>query len=126
MINLSDYPLKLKLLLVPSIAVVSFAAYLIYSSFVLSGGDDLLKQIRDSEFPKLNAAAENIKSFDALLDSLKTASSTGELSYLEDSKEKSAEILSRFDSMEEIDPTHEIQIEQMKLDFKAFYTLAFT
>lgn len=126
MINLSDYPLKLKLLLVPSIAVVSFAAYLIYSSFVLSGGDDLLKQIRDSEFPKLNAAAENIKSFDALLDSLKTASSTGELSYLEDSKEKSAEILHRFDSMEEIDPTHEIQIEQMKLDFKSFYTLAFT
>ena len=126
MINLNDYPLKLKLLLVPSIAVVSFTAYLIYSSFVLSSGDELLKQIRDSEFPKLNAAGENIKSFDALLDLLKTASSTGELSYLEESKGKSSEILHRYEVMQEIDSAHKNQIDQMKLDFKAFYSVAFT
>jgi len=126
MIKLSDYPLKLKLLLVPSIAVVSFTAYLIYSSFVLSGGDELLKQIRDSEFPILNAAAENIKSFDALLDLLNTASSTGELSYLEDSKDKSSEILRRYEVMQQIDFAHKTQIDQMEMDFRAFYALAFT
>ena len=67
MINLTDYPLKIKLLLVPAIAVVSFVVYLIYSSLVLSGGDELLKQIRNSQFPRLYAAGENIKSFDEIL-----------------------------------------------------------
>jgi len=126
MISLSNYPLKLKLLLVPSIAVASFAVYLIFSSFVLSGGDELLKQIRDSEFPKLNAAGENIKSFDALLDLLKTASSTGETSYLEDANDKSSEILHRFELMGQIDFAHKKQIDQMKNEFVAFYSLAFS
>jgi polar amino acid transport system substrate-binding protein len=126
MIRLVEYPLKLKLLLVPSIAVVSFVSYLMYSSYVFSGGDDLLKQIRDTEFPKLNAAGENIKSFDGLLDALQTASSTGEVSYLKNSKEKSAEILNRFESMLEIDPGHKDQIEQMKIEFTSYFSLAFT
>jgi polar amino acid transport system substrate-binding protein len=125
MIRLTDYPLKLKLLLVPSIAVASFVAYLAYSSFVLSGGDDLLKKIRDTEFPKLNAAAENIKSFDVLLDSLQTASSTGEISYLKDSNETSEQILKHFASMIEVDQEHINQIDQMKIEFNAFYSLAF-
>jgi polar amino acid transport system substrate-binding protein len=97
-----------------------------YSSYVFSGGDDLLKQIRDTEFPKLNAAGENIKSFDGLLDALQTASSTGEVSYLKNSKEKSVEILNRFESMLEIDPEHKYQIDQMKIEFTTYFSLAFT
>ena len=125
MIRLVDYPLKFKLLLVPSIAVASFVAYLAYSSFVLSSGDELLKQIRDTQFPKLNAAAENIKSFDVLLDSLQTASSTGEISYLKASKETAEEILNHFAAMIEIDPAHKNQIDKMKIDFNAFFALAY-
>ncbi len=126
MIRLIDYPLKFKLMLVPSIAVACFVGYLMYSSYVLSGGAQLLKKIRDTEFPKLNAAGENIKSFDGLLDALQTASSTGEISYLNDSKEKSAAIMDRFESMIEIDPEHKYQINQMRNEFTTYYSLAFT
>jgi polar amino acid transport system substrate-binding protein len=126
MIRLIDYPLKAKLLLVPSIAVTSFVVYLVYSSFVLSSGDELLKQIRDTQFPKLNAAGENIKSFDTLLDALQTASSTGEISYLKNSKETANEILNHFTSMSDIDPVHKNQIDQLKINFTAFYAVAYT
>ena len=125
MIKLSDYPLKIKLLLVPAIAVVSFVVYLIYSSLLLSGGDDLLKQIQNAEFPRLYAAGENIKSFDGLLESLKTASSTGEAIYLEEAKAKSAEILHRYDVLKEIDKAHKKQIRQLESNFNSFYALAF-
>src|SRR5487761_1921189 len=120
-----NYPLKLKLLLVPSISVVSFVAYLIYSSLVLSGGNALLKQIRDAEFPILNAAGENLKSFEGVVESLNAAAATGEVDYLEASKAKSSEILSRYESMEEIDTAHTNEIEKLKSDFNAFYKLAF-
>ena len=120
-----NYPLKLKLLLVPSISVVSFVAYLIYSSLVLSGGNALLKEIRDAEFPILNAAGENLKSFEGVVESLNAAAATGEVDYLEASKAKSSEILSRYESMEEIDTAHTNEIEKLKSDFNAFYKLAF-
>ncbi len=121
-----NYPLKLKLLLVPSISVASFAAYLIYSSLVLSGGNDLLKKIRDAEFPILNAAGENLKGFDGVVESLNAAAATGEVDYLEASKAKSSDILSRYETMEEIDTGHVDEIEKLKSDFNAFYTLAFS
>lgn len=126
MINLTDYPLKIKLLLGPAIAVISFASYLVYSSLVLSGGDDLLKQIRNSQFPRLYAASENIKSFDGVIESLKTASSTGETIYLENANTKAAEILHRYDVLNDIDSSHKSQIELLKTDFNAFYSLAFS
>ena len=124
--KLTDYPLKIKLLLVPAIAVVSFASYLIYSSLVLSGGDDLLKQIRNSEFPRLYAASENIKSFDGVIESLKTASATGETAYLDSANTKASEILHRYEVLTEIDSTHSDQIRILKTDFNAFYAQAFS
>jgi polar amino acid transport system substrate-binding protein len=125
MTRLTDYPLKVKLLLVPAIAVVSFVSYLIYSSLVLSGGDDLLKQIRNSVFPKLYAASENIKSFDGVIESLKTASSTGEIVYLENANTKASEILHRYEVLNDIDAAHSTQIASLKSDFNSFYKLAF-
>ncbi len=120
-----NYPLKLKLLLVPAVATLSFAAYLIYSSLVLSGGNILLKEIRDNEFPILYAAGENLKSFEGVVESLNTAAATGEVDYLEASKAKASEILGRYETMEQIDSTHTNEIEKLKSDFNAFYTLAF-
>lgn len=120
-----NYPLKLKLLLVPAVATLSFAAYLIYSSLVLSGGNFLLKEIRDNEFPILYAAGENLKSFEGVVESLNTAAATGEVDYLEASKAKASEILGRYETMEQIDATHTNEIEKLKSDFNSFYTLAF-
>ncbi|ADE11398.1 response regulator [Sideroxydans lithotrophicus] len=121
----SNYPLKLKLLLVPAVATFSFVAYLIYSSLVLSGGNALLKEIRDAQFPTLYAAGENLKSFDGVVESLNAAAATGEVDYLEGAKAKSSEILNRYDSMERMDPTHTNEIEKLKSDFNTFYILAF-
>jgi two-component system, sensor histidine kinase and response regulator len=120
-----NYPLKLKLLLVPSTAVLGFVIYLIYSSLVLSGGNTLLKEIREVEFPVLYAASENLKSFEGVVESLNTAAATGEIDYLEASKAKAAEILDRYQQMEQTYPAHAREIEQLKSGFNNFYALAY-
>jgi two-component system sensor histidine kinase/response regulator len=120
-----NYPLKLKLLLVPAVAVISFASYLIYSSLVLSGGNSLLKEIRDGEFPILSAAGENIKSFEGVVESLNTAAATGDADFLEASKFKAAEILSRYETLKQLDTAHAREIERLKSGFNAFFALAF-
>jgi signal transduction histidine kinase/DNA-binding response OmpR family regulator len=121
----SNYPLKLKLLLVPAVATLSFAAYLIYSSLVLSGGNSLLKEIRDTEFPILYAASENLKSFEGVVESLNTAAATGDEDFLEASKAKASEILSRYETLAIIDSAHKDEIEKLQSGFNAFYALAF-
>src|SRR5512146_1192484 len=125
MSRFSNYPLKVHLLLVPAVAALSFAAYLIYSSLVLSGGNSLLKEIRDTQFPILYAAGENIKSFEGVVESLNTAAATGDADFLDASKVKASEILSRYETLEQIDAPHKAEIEKLKSGFNAFYALAF-
>ena len=125
MSRFSNYPLKVQLLLVPAVAVLSFSAYLIYSSQVLSGGNSLLKEIRDTQFPILYAAGENIKSFEGVVESLNTAAATGDADFLDTSKDKASEILRRYETLEQIDARHNAEIEKLKSGFNAFYALAF-
>ncbi|MBU1425956.1 MAG: response regulator [Gammaproteobacteria bacterium] len=125
MSRFSNYPLKIKLLLVPAVATLCFVAYLIYSSLVLSGGNSLLKEIRDSQFPILNAAGENLKSFESIVESLNTAAATGDGDFLESAKAKEFEISGRFATLERIDSVHRKEIEKLKSEFDAFYVLAF-
>ena len=120
-----NYPLKLKLLLVPAVATMSFAAYLIYSSLVLSGGNSLLREIQDVQFPILYAAGENLKSFAGVVESLNTAAATGDEDFLEASKLKADEILHRYETLERIDSNHRAEIAKLKTGFNAFYALAF-
>jgi polar amino acid transport system substrate-binding protein len=124
MIKFRNYPLKLKLLLVPAIATLSFAAYLIYSSMVLSGGNSLLKEIRDAQFPILYAAGENLKSFEGVVDTLNTAAATGDADFLSASGLKAQEILERYETLKRIDTKHSVEIENLKSGFNDFYGLA--
>ncbi|MFZ2161935.1 MAG: response regulator [Sideroxyarcus sp.] len=120
-----NYPLKVKLLLVPAVATLSFVAYLIYSSQVLSGGNSLLKEIRDNQFPILSAAGENINSFEGVVESLNTAAATGDADFLDAAKLKADEILRRYETLEQIDLNHKPEIIMLKSGFNDFYALAF-
>ncbi len=121
----SNYPLKTKLLLVPAVATFCFVTYLIYSSLVLSGGNSILKEIRDTQFPILNAAGENLKSFEGVVEALNTAAATGDEDFLDAAKAKEYEILSRYETLIQMDPEHAMEIEKLKSEFNAFYVLAF-
>src|ERR1022692_3540124 len=114
-----NYSLKWKLLLVPAVAALSFAVYLIYSSLVLSDGNSLLKEIRDTNFQILDAAGKSLGSYERLVDALNTAAATGEKDFLDVAKIKASEIENRYKTLEKLDTVHKSEIRKLKSGFNA-------
>lgn len=123
--KLYDYSLTWKLLLVPVVAALGFVAYLIYSSLVLTAENALLKNIRDSDFPTLEAARNNLSLHTDVVTALKTAAATGETEFLDVANDKAAEIRSNYEILEKLDAEHNIQIKELKSKFNAYFALAY-
>jgi two-component system, sensor histidine kinase and response regulator len=122
--KLSGYSLKWKLLLVPIVATLSFAAYLVYSSLVLSDGNSVLKELRDVDYPILDEAEKNLNAYGRVVDAFEAAVATGEVDFLNIAKEKANEITSRYGTLEKLDTPHQDEIVKMKTEFNTYFALA--
>jgi two-component system sensor histidine kinase/response regulator len=122
--KLSNYSLMWQLLLVPVIAALGFAAYLAYSSIVLSDGESVLKELRDVDYPILDEAEQNLNAYGRVLDALETAVATGEVDFLDIAKGKASEIQSRYGTLEKLDAPHMDKIAQLKTGFNNYFALA--
>ena len=122
--KLSGYSLTWKLLLVPVIATLSFAAYLAYSSQVMSEGDDVLKELRDVDYPILDQAEKNLNAYMSVVDALNTAAATGEADFLDIANGKAAEIQVRYQQLKKLDINHHDKLEKLQTDFNTYFNLA--
>ncbi len=122
--KLTGFSLTWKLLLVPVVAAIGFAIYLIYSSMVLSDGNALLKEIRDADFPILYAAEKNLGTQNNIIEALNTAASAGEAEFLDIAREKAEEIRARYEELNRIDTTHKKEIEKLKREFDDYFSQA--
>lgn len=122
--KLSVFSLHWKLLLVPVVATLSFAAYLAYSSQVMSEGDDVLKELRDIDYPILDEAEKNLNAYMSVVDALNTAAATGEADFLDIASGKASEILSRYQTLKKLDTEHNSQLAKLESDFNTYYSLA--
>ena len=111
-------------MLVPIVATLGFAAYLIYSSLVLSGGNFLLKEIRDTDFPILEMAEENLDGYTSVMDALNSAAATGEAEFINVAKGKASEILGSYETLKKLDPALRSEIEKLESGFNAYFALA--
>jgi signal transduction histidine kinase/DNA-binding response OmpR family regulator len=118
------YSLTWKLLLVPVVATLSFAAYLVYSSLVLSDGDAVLKELRDIDYPILDEAEKNLNAYGRIVDALEAAVATGEVDFLDIALDKSSEIKRRYEILKKLDTAHQATITKLESDFKTYFALA--
>src|ERR1700693_1781927 len=122
--KLSGYSLTWKLLLVPVVATLSFAAYLVYSSLVLSDGNSVLQELRDVDYPILDEAEKNLNAYGRIVDALETAVATGEVDFLDIANGKATEILSRYETLKKLDMLHKNEIAKLETEFNSYYSLA--
>jgi two-component system sensor histidine kinase/response regulator len=122
--NISDFSMTWKLLLVPVVATISFSAYLVYSSIVLSDGIYVLKELRDIDYPILDEAEKNLNAYGRIADALEAAVATGELDFLDIAKDKASEIQSRYGKLKKLDTAHEDKITQLEWDFNTYFGMA--
>jgi two-component system sensor histidine kinase/response regulator len=122
--KLAGYSLTWKLLLVPVIATLSFAAYLAYSSQVMSEGDQVLKELRDIDYPILDEAEKNLNAYMSVVDALNTAAATGESDFLDIANGKASEILGRYQKLKKLDTVHSSKLAKLEADFNNYFNLA--
>ncbi|MEO6974634.1 MAG: response regulator [Gallionella sp.] len=122
--KLSGFSLHWKLLLVPVVATLSFAAYLAYSSQVMSEGDGVLKELRDIDYPILDEAEKNLNAYKSVVDALNTAAATGEKDFLEIASSKASEIASRYKTLKKLDTEHNDKLSKLESDFNTYFDLA--
>jgi len=122
--KLASYSLTWKLLLVPVIATLSFAAYLAYSSQVMSEGDLVLKELRDIDYPILDEAEKNLNAYMSVVDALNTAAATGESDFLDIANGKASEIQGRYQKLKKLDTVHSSKLAKLEADFNNYFNLA--
>ena len=122
--KLSDYSLTWQLLLVPVVATLCFATYLIYSSIVLSDGEYVLKELRDIDYPILDEAEKNLNAYGIVVGALEAAVATGEVDFLDIAIDKASEILSRYQKLKKIDKVHPNEITKLESEFNTYFSLA--
>ncbi len=122
--KLSGFSLHWKLLLVPAVATLSFAAYLAYSSQVMSEGDGVLKELRDVDYPILDEAEKNLNAYKSAVDALNTAAATGERDFLDIASSKASEIASRYKTLKKLDTEHNDKLSKLESDFNTYFDLA--
>src|SRR5476649_361515 len=121
--KISDYSLTWQLLLVPVIATLSFAAYLAYSSIVLSDWESVLIELRDVDYPILDEAEKNLNAYGRVVEALEAAVATGEVDFLDIAKGKASEIQSRYVTLEKIE-VHKNEIAKLKTGFDTYFALS--
>jgi two-component system sensor histidine kinase/response regulator len=122
--KLSGFSLHWKLLLVPVVATLSFAAYLAYSSQVMSEGDGVLKELRDIDYPILDEAEKNLNAYKSVVDALNTAAATGEGDFLDIARNKASEIANRYKVLKKLDTAHNDKLSKLESDFNTYFDLA--
>ena len=122
--KLSGFSLHWKLLLVPVVATLSFAVYLAYSSQVMSEGDNVLKELRDIDYPILDEAEKNLNAYMSVVDALNTAAATGEEDFLDIASSKASEILARYKVLKKLDTQHSDRLTKLETDFNTYFDLA--
>jgi two-component system sensor histidine kinase/response regulator len=120
----SEHSLTWQLLLVPVVATLCFAAYLLYSSIVLSEGEYVLKELRDIDYPILDEAEKNLNAYSIVVDALEAAVATGEVDFLDIANEKAAEIQGRYKKLRKIDTVHRDVIAKLETGFNTYFDLA--
>lgn len=119
-----NYSLVWKLLLVPFVATLGFALYLLYSSNVLSDGSRLVRDIRDTDFEMMDAANRAISNYEDVLDACNTAAATGEADFLEVAQHKAAKVHAAYRALQALDTPYREQLQRLDTEFGQFYTLA--
>jgi signal transduction histidine kinase/CheY-like chemotaxis protein/HPt (histidine-containing phosphotransfer) domain-containing protein len=122
--KLSELSLSWQLLLVPIVATLSFAAYLVYSSIILSNGENVLIELRDIDYPILDEAEKNLNAYGRVVDALEAAVATGESDFLDIAQSKADEISNRYGVLKKLDTKHQEEIVKLKSEFENYFALA--
>jgi methyl-accepting chemotaxis protein len=117
-------PVLWKVLSAPAIAIVCMAAYLGSTAVVFKQNNTRLVDVRDIQFPVLEAATENAAALDKIIETLNTAASAGEPDQIATADNLAAKVRESYRRLHGVDAERGAQLRRLDAEFDAYYSTA--
>ena len=121
---LSRFSIKVKILVIPAIAVMGFIASLAVNTQINSENTERLAQIQGIYFPVVQSSRENIVRINRVEELLNTAVSTGESEMVDSAKRTFAELVAKIDEQEALWPEKSSDLESTKSAANSYFSVA--
>jgi methyl-accepting chemotaxis protein len=121
---LSRLPVLWKVLSAPAIAMVCMALYLGSTAVVFKQNNLRLVDVRDVQYPVLDAMTANAGALDKIIDILNSAAAAGEPEQLAAADKLAATVRESFQRLRRLDGPHASQLDRMGSEFDTYFAAA--
>jgi len=113
-----------KVLLAPAIAMLCMAVYLTFTAVVFEKNNLRLADVRDVQYPVLDAMTENTGALDKIIDVLNSASTQGEPEQIVAADALAAKVAENYRRLRKLDGAHGADLDRLSGEFDRYYKTA--
>jgi len=113
-----------KVLLAPAIAMLCMAVYLTFTAVVFEKNNLRLADVRDVQYPVLDAMTENTGALDKIIDVLNSASTQGEPEQIAAADALAAKVTANYRRLRKLDGAHGADLDRLAGEFDRYYKTA--
>jgi methyl-accepting chemotaxis protein len=113
-----------KVLLAPVIAMLCMAVYLTFTAVVFEKNNLRLADVRDVQYPVLDAMTENTGALDKIIDVLNSASTQGEPEQIAAADALAAKVADNYRRLRKLDGAHGADLDRLAAEFDRYYKTA--
>ena len=113
-----------KVLLAPAIAMLCMAVYLTFTAVVFQKNNLRLADVRDVQYPVLDAMTENTGALDKIIDVLNSASTQGEPEQIAAADALAAKVADNYRRLRKLDGAHGADLDRLAAEFDRYYKTA--
>ena len=121
---LNRVPVLWKVLSAPAIAILCMAAYVGATAVVFKQNNVRLVDVRDVQFPVLEALTENVAALDKIIDILNAAAASGEPEQLASADALAVKVRESYVRLRTLDTAGAAQLQRLAGAFHAYYSVA--
>lgn len=121
MLKINGLSLRWKIYLIAMVSLIGFGSYLGFNVWVNTKNADLLRQLRESNFPVLEKSTQNRVNIERLAELLNNAAMTAESDYLDRADELAKKVNTIFDAIVETEPERKAGVTGIKSKFNAYF-----
>ncbi|EAT13408.1 methyl-accepting chemotaxis protein [Bermanella marisrubri] len=121
---LSNVSIKVKILVIPAIAVVGFLASLAVNYQINAENTKRLAQIQDLYFPVVQSSRENLVRLSRIEELLNAAVSTGEADMVDTARNSYGDLMSRIQEQRQLWPEKKNALDTLEKEVKSYFDVA--
>ena len=121
---LNRLPVLWKVLSAPAIAMACMAVYLAFTAVVFKQNNVRLADVRDVQYPVLDAMTENAGSLDKIIDILNSAAAAGEPEQLAGADALAVKVRENYRRLRALDGVRGAELQRLAGEFDTYYAVA--